>query len=86
MSRCGIPSRLWFAGDGGGKQEVAFYSGGFGPQMSGKFTGGKVRFFTEAPGPDSKPLVTVVAEGDLGAIGGADVPAVSASQGQDAGL
>ena len=53
-------------GAGGGNQEVAFYSGGFGPQMSGKFTGGKVRFFTEAPGPNNKPLVTVVAEGDLG--------------------
>lgn len=51
----------------GGNEEVVFYSGGFGPQISGKFTGGKVRFFTTAPGADGKPVITVVAEGDLGA-------------------
>lgn len=53
-------------GEGGEKQEVAFYTGGFGPQTGGKFTGGKVRFFTEKPGPDGKTVSTVVAEGNLG--------------------
>jgi hypothetical protein len=59
-------TKAMVAGDGGGKQEVVFYSGGFGPQVSGKFTGGKVRFFTEAQGPDGKPVATIVAEGILG--------------------
>ena len=59
-------TKAMIIGDGGGKQEVIFYSGGFGPQITGKFTGGKVRFFTEAAGPDGKPVATVVAEGDLG--------------------
>lgn len=53
-------------GAAGKNEEVAFYSGGFGPQITAKFTGGKVRFFTEAAGPDGKPVFTVVAEGDLG--------------------
>ncbi len=53
-------------GAGGNNEEVVFYSGGFGPQISGQFTGGKVRFFTEAPGSNGKPVLTVVAEGDLG--------------------
>jgi len=59
-------TKAMVSGDGGGKQEVMFYSGGFGPQITGKFTGGKVRFFTEKQGPDGKPVVTIVAEGDLG--------------------
>jgi len=62
----GDVTKALMLGEGGGKQEVMFYSGGFGPQMTGKFTGGKVRFFTEAPGPNNKPVVTMVAEGDLG--------------------
>ena len=52
-------------GDGNSKNEVMFFAGDFGPQLTGKFTGGKVRFFTESPGPDKKPIVTIVAEGDL---------------------
>jgi hypothetical protein len=47
------------------KQEVEFLSGGFGPQLGGKFADGKVRFYAEMPGPDGKPVPTVVGEGDL---------------------
>jgi hypothetical protein len=54
------------SGEGGGRDEVTFYTGGFGPQTSGKFADGKARFFIEKPGPDGKPVPTVVAEGKLG--------------------
>jgi hypothetical protein len=54
-------------GAGGDKQEVEFFTGGFGPQLTGKFAGGKVRFYTEKPGPDGKPVRTVVGEGNLAA-------------------
>ena len=52
-------------GPEGGKQEVEFFTGGFSPQIVGKFTGGKVRFFTEKTGPDGKLVTTIVAEGNL---------------------
>lgn len=52
-------------GPEGGKQEVEFFTGGFSPQIAGKFTGGKVRFFTETLGSDGKTVTTIVAEGNL---------------------
>lgn len=52
-------------GENGNPLEVDFYTGGFGPQLNGRFTDGKARFFTEKPGPDGKPQRTVVAEGSL---------------------
>lgn len=52
-------------GAGGEKLEVEFFTGGFGPQIVGKFAGGKVRFYNEKPGPDGKPVRTVVGEGNL---------------------
>ncbi len=53
-------------GGGGEKLEVDFYTGGFGPQVTGRFAGGKVRFYNEKAGPDGKPVRTVVGEGNLG--------------------
>jgi hypothetical protein len=52
-------------GAGGDKQEVEFLTGGFGPQLTGKFAGGKVRFYVEKPGPDGKLVRSVVGEGNL---------------------
>jgi hypothetical protein len=52
-------------GTAGEKQEVEFFTGGFGPQISAKFPGDKVRFYTEKAGPDGKPVRTVVGEGNL---------------------
>lgn len=57
--------KAFVVGANGAKEEVIFYTGGFSPQTTGKFTGGKVRFFTEKPGSDGKPVVTIVAEGSL---------------------
>jgi hypothetical protein len=51
--------------ESGNPVDVDFYIGGFGPQVSGRFTDGKARFFTETPGPDGKPQRTVIAEGNL---------------------
>lgn len=48
-----------------GNQEISFFTGGFGPQSSGKFIGGKAVFFVENPGPDGKPVKKIVAQGDL---------------------
>jgi len=50
---------------GGDKQEVTFYTGGFGPQVSGSFTDGKVRFYEEKPGPEGTVVRSVVGEGKL---------------------
>lgn len=58
--------KAFVVGAGGGNEEVAFFTGGFGPQINGRFTEGKVRFFIETPGPDGKPVRKVVAEGNLG--------------------
>lgn len=52
-------------GAAGAKQDVEFFTGGFGPQLSGKFAGDKVRFYVEKPGPDGKPVRSVVGEGNL---------------------
>ena len=52
-------------GANGDKQEVEFLTGGFGPQLTGKFAGGKVRFYEEKPGSDGKQVRTVVGEGNL---------------------
>jgi hypothetical protein len=54
------------AGEGGSNLEVEFFTGGFGPQVEGRFTDGKARFFVESPGPDGKPVRKIVAEGSLG--------------------
>lgn len=51
--------------ENGNPVAVDFYTGGFGPQLNGRFTDGKARFFVESPGPDGKPKRTVVAEGNL---------------------
>ena len=58
--------KAFVTGPEGRKQEVEFFTGGFGPQIVGKFSGGKVRFFTESIGSDGKPVSTIVAEGNLG--------------------
>lgn len=55
----------FYMGGGGDRQEAIFYSGGIGPQMVGKFVGGKAAFFTETTGPDGKPLRRMLAEGNL---------------------
>ena len=52
-------------GGGGEKLDVDFFIGGFGPQMTGRFAGGKVRFYNEKPGTDGKVVRTVVGEGNL---------------------
>lgn len=52
-------------GAGGDKQQVDFFTGGFGPQITGRFGGGKVRFYNEKAGSDGKPVRTVVGEGKL---------------------
>lgn len=51
--------------ESGKPREVDFYTGGFGPQGSGRFTDGKARFFVETTGPDGKPKRTIIAEGNL---------------------
>lgn len=52
--------------DGGKTQEVEFFTGGFGPQIIGRFTDGKARFFVDSRGPDGKTVRKIVAEGALG--------------------
>jgi hypothetical protein len=54
------------AGGGGAKLDVEFFTGGFGPQVEGRFTDGKARFFVESPDPEGKPVRKIVAEGSLG--------------------
>lgn len=59
-------TKAFVLGATGDKQQVEFLTGGFGPQLSGKFAGDKVRFYAENPGSDGKLVRSVVAEGTLG--------------------